>query len=611
MNPLCAVRRTPWVLLLLILLSPLLLLPGPWSIAALVVVGAAWVWHRAMSGRPGLSGEMRLAVGLMFCLALLGLGVSPDRARGLAALYRLVLGIAFMDVLARDLSSVGVVRGAVGALCAVGAALATAALFGTRWDIVRILPLSLYERIPRVMLDVMERELFNPRIVGMALATLLPVPLASGLYLSHRSARLLACMAALVIAVVLILSQSIQAALGVAAGLVILAVWERRWLVLAVSLALAALGGMWLWATGPQRVAQALLSVGHPLGIAVVLRLDMWSRALAMLRDMPYTGIGPDVFAAVQAHFYPGLLLGPEPHAHSLYLQLALDLGVPGLVCFGWLIGLIARKAVRTRRFRPEGEPLALLVGSLGGLAAFLASGAIDTLWTAKPAIFCWILMGTTVGCCDLLARQGSGERPVNRRPWRALLVPGALGLAVVLSLLMCPGQAAINRGLVLAHRGLIQARTGEEVPVETLRSAAQALEGGISRVPGSPPVWRTLGGAYAWLGDHPRAVVCLERAVVLDVEDPLGRYAPFEKWRRALQGGESRETWQDLLWVYQHWTTRYPQRAEGYVAMALVWSGYGGDPTRALATLRQGLDRGARPGELLAYYLGRLQEVE
>ena len=55
-----------------------------------------------------------------------------------------------------------------------------------------------------------------------------------------------------------------------------------------------------------------------------------------MIRDFPFTGIGMGSFGKVAGLFYPFFYhdASEVAHAHNLFLQIAVDLGVPGLI--GW-----------------------------------------------------------------------------------------------------------------------------------------------------------------------------------------------------------------------------------------------------------------------------------
>ncbi|NIR63766.1 MAG: hypothetical protein GWN61_06845, partial [candidate division Zixibacteria bacterium] len=66
-------------------------------------------------------------------------------------------------------------------------------------------------------------------------------------------------------------------------------------------------------------------------------RSDIWLRTLYMIQDFPLSGVGMGHFPDAFRIFYPNSL-DPSSylmHAHNIYLQVAADLGLPGLVL--WL----------------------------------------------------------------------------------------------------------------------------------------------------------------------------------------------------------------------------------------------------------------------------------
>ncbi len=71
-------------------------------------------------------------------------------------------------------------------------------------------------------------------------------------------------------------------------------------------------------------------------------RLEIWSCAVNLMRDFPFTGIGMGAFQELAERFYAYDIYAPEhiPHAHNLFLQVTLDLGIPGIVA--WLSILLA-----------------------------------------------------------------------------------------------------------------------------------------------------------------------------------------------------------------------------------------------------------------------------
>jgi O-antigen ligase len=386
--------------------------------------------------------------------------------------------------------------------------------------------------------------------------------------------------------------------LGLAVALLALFAWRDRRFLWAIPLGLA-LVGVVVYSVGPREVATALLSVDHPLGVAVVLRLDMWLRALAMLRDMPYTGIGLDTFPLIQSQFYPGVLLGRDPHAHNLYLQLALDLGLPGLFAFCWLIVESARAVWRASPRRSLGPGTqATLMGAVAGVLAYLSTGLLDSPWAMKPGILLWVLLGLVLA----LSRLGDGERSLPPL-WRRLLPLAALTAVVLLSLLILPAIGARNLGSIEAHRALLEAQETSTPDTDHLRQAVNLLRWASQRFPDNAHTYRTLGRLYGWLDRPRRAVEVLEDGVALDVQDPFNQYAPWLAWLRALQEEGEGDPTADLLWVYSQWMGRYPERAEHYVQAAQAWDRYAGDPTQARNVVERGISQGAKPLQLLEHF--------
>jgi putative inorganic carbon (HCO3(-)) transporter len=133
-------------------------------------------------------------------------------------------------------------------------------------------------------------------------------------------------------------------------------------------------------------------------------RVEVWSRALYAIQDFPYTGLGLGTFERVVAVLYP-LFLHPDgtlPHAHNLYLQVAVDLGLPGLVAYLALLGLtfaIALSAYRVFRRSGRSDLALLCAGCIAGLAGMCVHELVDAVtWGTKLAFVPWMVMGLVAG---------------------------------------------------------------------------------------------------------------------------------------------------------------------------------------------------------------------
>jgi putative inorganic carbon (HCO3(-)) transporter len=140
-------------------------------------------------------------------------------------------------------------------------------------------------------------------------------------------------------------------------------------------------------------------------------RLELWSLAIDSIQDFPLIGMGMNVFRWAVERLYPFFLNSPGSdvsHAHNEFLQVALDLGIPGLVAFAalylgafiMLIELVAR--VRDTAKVKEGAaepPRALILGLGGGLMAHLLYGMVDAVALgAKPGVIFWMILGLIAG---------------------------------------------------------------------------------------------------------------------------------------------------------------------------------------------------------------------
>ena len=614
-------------LLFLGVAAPFLLFPNRWTPAAFALILFTWLCRWLACGRLTWRTAMDLPIALLLLMALLASLISVDPAMSRAKLWGLVLEAAlFFGVVnaVRDVKSLWAV---VTVLVGLTAGVALFSLVGTDWDAVRLVDLPwLYGRLPRLVQGLpgsgvpRASTLFHPREVGATLAMLLPIPIALLLFGSDRRLRLLSALALAAAVPVLLLTQSLQALLGLGLALLLIAVWRSRWALLVIPLGLLAIAAA-LWAYGPARAAFALLSLDHPIGAGVVLRLDIWSRALAMVRDMPYTGIGLNTFPLIQAQFYPGVLLGPEVHAHNLVLHTAVDLGLPGLLAFLWLIVAFFVVVTRAYRATQNRDLRVLLAGLAAGVVAYLGNGLLDAVTLgAKPVAALFIMFGLAAAVLKVGGQRAGA--PVDetealpaglpasrsRSPLAPLAALALLVALLALGLLISPSGAALNLGAVRAHQVLVQARQTGSLPAADPRAVLAPLERVVRPEPPLAAPYRLLGSLYAWQGEPDAAIGALDRAVTLDGEGSIARYAPWLPWQRGLQGADPPGRWQDLIFIYTQWMQRYPDRSETYVQLALIYDRHLGDPDRARAVLRSGLEQGAAPAGLLARYLARLE---
>jgi putative inorganic carbon (HCO3(-)) transporter len=216
----------------------------------------------------------------------------------------------------------------------------------------------------------------------------------------------LALLAALSV-LVLVLTQSRGGWVAAAAGLfTLLVLWaailppsvaRRAARLLAVAVVVTALSAL-LW-IGPSRVRQLWLDPPSQSALGTFTTLNyrqaLWPWAITAIGDFPFTGVGLGAFRQVVFRFYP-IAMTPDPaigHAHNIFLQTALDVGLPGLAVYGAILLLAAvagwRVARRDAGFR------AVSLGLLAGLVGLHVFGLADALVLgSKMGLAFWFALG-------------------------------------------------------------------------------------------------------------------------------------------------------------------------------------------------------------------------
>ena len=261
------------------------------------------------------------------------------------------------------------------------------------------------------------------------------------------------------------------------------------------------------------------------------------------LRDRPALGWGPGATPWTIARFLvplPGVDPPGEivPDLHSLPLQLAYELGAPGLLLAVALAGLfVRRRLAELPRAADPALAAAGLCGLAGGAVAALGSAAVAV--TALP-VAAALAAGAALagGRPPLGPAAGDGAAGAGRASRWVALLGSAAALCLLAPLLAAQfsweraglagdlggARAALQRAIDLdpafplyrARRAWLAEPDPAAAAVEARRAAARA-----DRV---APLWLQAGVAGSIAG-RPWAADALRRACVLD---PLGPFAPF-----------------------------------------------------------------------------------
>jgi putative inorganic carbon (HCO3(-)) transporter len=366
--------------------------------AAVITAAFFWLVRYAAYGRLSLRTPLDWSLLLLLLAAAVSIQVSvfPEITR--PQVFRLLLGIAIFYALANWCNSPRRMRIAVLGLILAGLLLALGAPFIVAWATQKVpfIPSTFYRGFSLLVSDTV-----HPNVIAGSLVLLLPLALAWLVFAwndSTRYERILAGMASLFISIALVLTQSRGAWIAYGAAIIVLPALRWRWGWAILLLALVAFIPM-IYVLGFTPLLELLAPGGAVGGIGE--RLEVWSRAIFMIQDFPFTGIGMGSFEKLADTLYPLFLVAPGKiaHSHNLFLQVAVDLGIPGLVA--WLAAFLVTcqsswMVYQAGRSANENYLAALGAGLLCAQVALAVHGLTDAVsWgVVRSAPLVWALWG-------------------------------------------------------------------------------------------------------------------------------------------------------------------------------------------------------------------------
>lgn len=376
-----------------------------WAVvAALGAIPLLWLVRWVGHGSPTRATPLDWPVLILLLMVLVGVWAAADVTRSLPEVYRILLGIVLYYAMINTLVAARHIQVVLVLLLLATVGLGMVALLSTQWGGGKFpLPLvgPVYDRLPRLVRPFWNPAGFNPNIVGGSLAMLLPIAIASLLGAQHWTVRLLGAAATLVGTPVLLLSQSRGGLVGFALALLAMgAVYSRKFLLAVVVLVMVGLGLM--LAVGPTQVGHLLLAGGGGSAVGSLDgRLELWSRALYMIQDFPFTGVGLGMFDPVLDVLYPLFSLGPGSdlfHPHNIFLAQGVVAGLPGLIAFCAILLLLIVLALQSVRVSRKSAVWAWAVGLLGAVVAYLGHGLFDSIDSfVKANTIVWGIFGLQV----------------------------------------------------------------------------------------------------------------------------------------------------------------------------------------------------------------------
>lgn len=376
-----------------------------WSQLLIVVVVTAvlmWGARRVALGYFSQRTPVDWGIFILAGMALLSLTITYIPEITIVQVLRLFSGIALFYALVNWGLSARRLDVLLGLLLISGIGLALFSLISVEWAITKVsfLPKTIFDRLTILVADTA-----NPNVMAGNLILLAPIAFSLLIYgatpIGH--ARFRGIIRGLVVFSFIITSLVILLTLSRAAWiaylLAICAIAMMRWRAGWIALISLLLIGVWVFSRNSTGVLESLLALQN-LG-SVAGRVEVWNRAIFMIEDYPLTGIGMGLFRNVAELYYPFALVSLDrvTHAHNLYFQIALDLGLPGLIA--WLAILFGVAGITLRLYhigKKTGNNWLAGAGAglFGSVFAMTSHGFLDAVtWGGvRPAPLVWLVWG-------------------------------------------------------------------------------------------------------------------------------------------------------------------------------------------------------------------------
>ena len=190
-------------------------------------------------------------------------------------------------------------------------------------------------------------------------------------------------------------------------------------------------------------------------------RIDIWENSLERIVDRPLgIGLGMYKYTSFQYRFPIEsniVRYGKRAEsAHNEYLQMAVELGVGGLVIFLLGIGMWRREVMVTLRSQLEPWERGLVTGLTGAVLGILAHGTVDSVFHEPALVVLLIVCGGLVMALHSIKKPDMSRRsvPFSYHPVRLALTLVCGAVLAILTIQPAAGWYAHERGQAEAQAG-------------------------------------------------------------------------------------------------------------------------------------------------------------
>jgi len=151
---------------------------------------------------------------------------------------------------------------------------------------------------------------------------------------------------------------------------------------------------------GHDAILERIMSIINPTDTSSTLRIALWESTIAMIMDKPLLGIGWGSYWLVYPN-YDFFLNNANVtifHAHNMYLNIAAEIGIPGLITFLSIMYGHIRLALSVLGGAVESWSSGLMLGIIAAIGGIIINGLTDyVMFNIQLSMLYWLLNGLIV----------------------------------------------------------------------------------------------------------------------------------------------------------------------------------------------------------------------
>ncbi len=229
----------------------------------------------------------------------------------------------------------------------------------------------------------------NPNLLAGFLVVVMSLAVGLGLHMESMQGKLLLFALVFLLGVCLVLTYSRGAWLSLVAVTAVCGrLYNRKVLWVFLLIPVVAL-------VCHDAVIERLVSIFNPTDTSSTLRLALWESTIAMILDNPLFGIGWGSYWMVYPE-YDFFLNNPAArivHAHNMYLHIAAEIGIPGLLVFLGIIYCHTKKAIDILGQTRNQQVAGLMLGVIAAVVGLAVNGFTDyIMFNIQMSMLFWLL---------------------------------------------------------------------------------------------------------------------------------------------------------------------------------------------------------------------------